>query len=245
MKLRISVCAGCLALLIVSPLFGRDLGVLIQPIHQGKFTSSVLYESLKVSEDFDARGRTDFTSQAVGAQFTYGITDQLAVGIKGASLIDPREEAQGNQWQSRAGTLYGLDLYQEIFPATAYRPGVQLSGGASGFQVPLDRTNVSGNWQPIDQKLSGVDYHAAVLLSMKWERLQPYTGVRLFGREVNWHDNQAATDGGPANIVGHAHGNASIVVGLPVRISPEVEFQVEGVFVNETVLTAGFRIAVF
>jgi hypothetical protein len=232
------------ALVSTTALDARDLGVLIQPIHQGKWTSSLLYEDLKVGEDFDARGHVDFKSQVSGAQFTYGLTDQLSVGVKGGVLVDPQEEAQGSQWQSRAGYLYGVDLYNEVFPATSYRPGVQISGGVSGFQVPLDRTNLSGSWQTIDQKLSGADYHASVLLSMKWPWVAPYTGVRLFGREVNWHDNNPAP-GQPANIVGHAHGNASIVFGCPVRITPDLQFQAEGIFVNETMVTAGFRLATF
>jgi hypothetical protein len=237
--------AWLIMLLVPSVGYARDFGVLIPSIHQGKFTSSVLYEYLKVNEDFDARGKADFKSQVVGSQFTYGVTDQLAVAVKGGVLLDPEEDAQGSTWQGRAGYLYGLDLYNEVFPATGYWPGLQASVGASGFLEPLTQSNVGGNgFQPIDQKLSGIDYHASVLLSMKWDRFSPYTGVRMFGRSVDWHDDQPAP-GQPANIVGHAHGNASIVVGLPVLITPTIQFKAEGIFVNETAVTAGFTISAF
>ena len=234
------------ALLFPALGYTRDFGVLIPSIHAGKLTSSVLYEYLKVREDFDTRGRAEFKSQVVGSQFTYGVTDQLAVSAKGGVITDPQEEAQGTKWQGSAGYLYGLDLYNEVFPATGYWPGVQASAGATGFQVPLDRQlNSDGTVTLVDQKLSGIDYHASVLLSMKWDRFSPYTGVRLFGRSVNWHDNQSALNGDPGNIVGHAHGNASIVVGVPIRITPVVQFQAEGIFINETAVTAGFTIAAF
>ena len=229
--------------LVAGFVHARDLGVLVLPIHEGKFTTSLLYENLKLTDDFDARGRADFTAQAAGAQVSYGITDTVALSVKGAELIDPQEDAQGSQWQSRAGTLYGIDLYNEVFPATpGWRPGVQLSGGVTGFQVPLDRTNsVTGSWQTIDQMVSGFEYHGAVLAMFKIWRTDPYAGVRGFGSHVNWQDNQA----NPGVITGHAHGNISLVAGLPVQITKDVRFEAEGRFVNETAVTAGFTIAIF
>src|SRR5690242_19888438 len=86
--------------ILSSPSFARDLGVLALPVHQGKWTSSLLYEYLKVREDFDTRGRADFTGHVVGSQFSYGITDQVALAINGGVLVDPQEDAQGSQWQS-------------------------------------------------------------------------------------------------------------------------------------------------
>ena len=55
--------------LVAGPIYARDLGVMVVPVHQGKFTSSLLYENLKIQDDFDARGRADFKSSVVGAQF--------------------------------------------------------------------------------------------------------------------------------------------------------------------------------
>jgi hypothetical protein len=120
-------------------------------------------------------------------------------------------------------------------------PGVQLSGGVTGFQVPLDRTNVSGTWQTIDQLMSGVEYHGAVLATFKQGPVEPYAGIRAFGSSVNWQDNQA----NPGVIKGHAHGNVSLVVGLPVQVSRDVRFEAEGRFVGETAVTVGFTIATF
>jgi hypothetical protein len=218
----------------------RDLGVLVLPIHQGKLTSSLLYENLSIQDDFGSRGRVDFKSNVVGAQFSYGITDQVAVAVKGGSFVDPKVEAQGSTWESRAGYLYGIDLYNEVFPATpGLRPGIQLSGGVTGFDVPLDRTNVRGTWQTIDQTMSGVEYHGAVLATFKVGITGPYAGVRGFGSHVNWQDNQV----NPGVISGHAHGNISLVAGLPVQISKDVRFVAEGRFVNETAVTVGFTVA--
>jgi hypothetical protein len=225
--------------------FARDLGVLVQPIHQGGFTSSLLYEHMKINDDFDTRGRGDFTSSVSGAQFTYGITDQIAVSFKGGVLIDPQEDIQGSQWQSRAGYLYGTDLYNEVFPATpGWIPGLQVSAGVTGFQVPLDRSNASGTWQTIDQKMSGIEYHGAVLGTFRVGPAEPYAGLRGFGSSINWQDNQAVGST-PDHINGHAHGNVSIVVGLPFQIAKQVRLQLEGRFVNETAVTAGFTIAAF
>jgi hypothetical protein len=229
---------------LTPPGFARDLGVLVLPIHQGKWTSSLLYEYLKVRDDFNTRGRVDFTGHVVGSAFSYGVTDQVALAIKGGVLVDLQEESQGSQWQSRAGYLYGLDVYNEAFPATGLWPGVQLSGGVTGFQLPLDRTNATGSWQAIDQKLSGVEYHGAVLGVYKFGRLAPYAGLRGFGSTVTWRDNQA-TGSTPDHITGHAHGNISIVAGLPVQLTQEVRMQLEGRFINETAATVGFTIAAF
>ena len=218
--------------------------MLVLPVHQGKWTSSLLYEHLKIQDDFDTRGRVDFKSSVAGGQISYGITDQVAFAIKGGTFVDPRVEAQGGAWESRAGYMYGADLYNEVFPATpGLRPGLQISGGASGFQVPLDRTNFTtdGTWVTIDQKMSGVEYHGAVLATFKVWKSEPYAGVRGFGSHVNWQNNQAS----PGSITGHVHGNFSLVAGLPVQISKDVRFEAEGRFVNETAVTVGFTIAAF
>jgi len=228
--------------LVTGRVYARDLGVLVMPIHQGKFTSSLVYENMKFKDDFETRGRADFKANAAGAIISYGITDQIAVAVKAGTLVDPHVDDQGSAWESRAGYLYGIDLYNEIFPATpGWRPGVQLSGGATGFQVPLDRTNVNGTWQTIDQKMSGVEYHGAVLATFKAGLTEPYGGVRVFGSHVTWQDNQA----NPGVITGHAHGNVSLVAGLPVQIWKDVRFVAEGRFINETAVTVGFTVASF
>jgi hypothetical protein len=231
--------------LIPSLGFARDFGVLIPAIHKGKFTSSVLYEHLKVRDDFDARGRAHFKSHAVGSQFTYGISDKLALSLKGGAFAEPEVESQGTTWKGRSGYLYGIDLYNEVFPATGYWPGVQASVGVSRFLVPLNQAiDPSGGVTLVNQRITGVDYHGSVLLSMKWARLWPYAGVRLFGRSVDWHDDQPAA-GQLGQITGHAHGNASVVLGLPVRITDAIQFQAEAILVNQTTITAGLTIAVF
>jgi hypothetical protein len=230
----------CIALLS-GVAYPRDLGVLVLPIHQGKWTSSLLYEHLKVQDDFDGRGRVDFKSNVVGAQWSYGVTDRVALGVKGGAFVDPRIEAQGNAYESRAGYLYGLDLYNEVFPATEVRPGVQLSGGLTGFQVPIDRIVASNSVSSVDQKLSGLEYHVAVLATGRWKQLAPYAGLRGFGSTVYWRDNQAHD----RVATGHARGLVSIVVGCPVQVTRELRFQVEGRFVSETAITAGLTLAAF
>ena len=225
----------------------RDLGVLVLPVHQGKWTSSLVYENLKFQDDFNTRGRADFKSQVAGAVFSYGLTDQIAIALKGGTLVDPRIEAQGSAWESRAGYLYGLDLYNEVFPATpGWRPGIQLSGGVTGFQVPFDRLITGNTVTLIDEKESGVEYHGSVLATFKAWIAEPYGGVRFFGSSVNWQNNQLPqSSSDPDHISGHAHGNISLVVGLPVQITKDVRLEAEGRFVNEPAVTVGFTIASF
>lgn len=246
MNRSLRTCTALIAVCFVPSLsLARDFGVSVPTIHKGKFTSSVLYEHLKVREDFDARGGADFTSHVVGSQFTYGMTDQWAAGLKGGVLIDPEEEAQGTTWKGRAGYLFGFDLYNEIFPATGVWPGVQVSGGVTGFHVPLNQTiDSAGTVTLVDQRITGLDYHGAVLLAMKWGRFAPYGGVKIFERAVDWHDNQPLA-GQPANISGDSDGNASLVLGVPVRITESILFQVEAVLISQTAITAGFTIASF
>ena len=86
----INVGAACCVVLMAGFVHARDLGVLVLPIHQGKLTSSLLYENLSIQDDFDSRGRADFKSSVAGAQFSYGITDQVAVAIKGGSFVNPQ-----------------------------------------------------------------------------------------------------------------------------------------------------------
>lgn len=214
------------------------------PVHEGKFSSSLLFENLKVREDFDSRGIADFKSNVVGSQFSYGLSNQLSAAIKGGAIIDPLEKAQGSEWQGRAGYLYGFDIINEVFPATDVQPGVQLSGGITGFQVPFDRLIAGNTVTLIDQKISGFHYHGAVLATSRWGRFSPYSGLRVFGSKVTWRNNQPGATG-PDKISGHAKGHISVVVGFPFQLSQDVKIQAEGVFLNETMLSAGLTVAVF
>lgn len=222
----------------------RNLGLLVVPIHQGKFTSSLLYEHLKVREDFDSRGVADFRSHVVGSHFSYGLSDQIAVAIKGGVTVDHSEEAQGSRWEGRAGYLYGLDLINEVFPPTDVKPGLQLSGGISNFQIPLNRIVSGSGVTLVDQKISGIEYHGALVATSRVGKGSPYMGVRVYGSKVHWRDNQP-TASSPSKISGHSKGNYSLVVGVPVQLTPDLRFQAEGVFLNQTMLTAGFTLAVF
>jgi hypothetical protein len=124
------------------------------------------------------------------------------------------------------------------------KPGIQLSGGVTGFQVPLNRLVSHGTTALIDQKMSGVEYHGAVLATFKVGAAAPYGGLRGFGSLVHWRDNNPSP-GAPDVITGHAHGNISFVVGVPVQITKDIRFQAEGVFLNETLVTAGLTFASF
>lgn len=246
MNRHVRVGAALLALSLLPSLsLARDFGVSVPSVQKGKFSSSLLYEHLKVRDDFDARGKSDYRSQVVGSQFSYGITELMGVSLKGGVLVDPEVTAQGTRWQGRAGYLYGFDLYNQIFPATGVWPGVQVSGGVTGFYVPLNQTiDSAGAVTLIDQRMTGLDYHGSVLLSMKWGRAAPYGGLKVFQRSVDWHDNQPLP-GQSANIDGDAHGNVSLVLGVPIRVTDTIQFQTEAVLVNQTAITAGFTVALF
>lgn len=240
----VAIAAAVLSVVVVNNVSARDLGVFVLPIHKGSLTSSLVYEHLKLEDDFNTRGRATFKANVVGALFSYGVTDTISVAVKGGTIVDPRIEAQGNAWESRAGYLYGADLYNEVFPSTDLRPGVQLSAGVTGFQLPIDRADVNNSGMtPVDQKMSGVEYHAAVVAVYRLKRLEPYAGLRGFGSSVTWRDNESGAS--PDHITGHAHGNISVVAGVPVKITKDVRFVLEGRFVSETAITAGFTIASF
>jgi hypothetical protein len=223
--------------------YARDLGVLVLPIHRGKSTSSMVYEELKVKDDFGTRGRVSTKSKITGVQFSYGMTDQIALAAKGGLMVDPRVEAQGKAWESRAGYLYGIDLYNEVFPATGVKHGLQLSLGIGGFQVPLDREiSASEAVTLVDQKMSGFEYHGAVLFTCRLAQATPYVGLRGFGSTVYWRNH---SPGSPDSITGHAHGNLSVVLGWPIQLRPDLRLQMEGRMVGETAFTAGLMLAAF
>jgi len=224
--------------------FARDIAVFTQPIQKGKFASSLLYGHIKSTEDFDGRGQVDFKSHTVGARFGFGVTDRTAVAIQGGSYVNPQVDGQGSTWRSRSGYFYGIDLYNEVFPATELWPGLQAQLGVLGSQVPLDRLETASGITLIDQNMSGIEYHGALLAIWKWTRLAPYMGVRAFGSSVRWRNNQPGA-AGLAQITGHADGNVSFVAGTSVRILNEVRLLVEGRFVNETVLSAGIQLSAF
>jgi hypothetical protein len=83
-------------------------------------------------------------------------------------------------------------------------------------------------------------------MTFKYWLTEPYIGARVFGGEVNWQNNQLPQQNSdPDHITGHPHGNISLVLGLPVQITKDVRFELEGRLVNETAITAGFTVAAF
>ena len=228
--------AICGVVLSVSVVQARDVGTLWQPVARGKFSATSLWSYFKLTDNFDVRGDVDVTGQVVGAQFAYGATDQISVALLGGSVLNPRHDAQNTQWEGRAGVLYGLQVYGQVLAPTGFYPGVQLSAGVNGFQIPLDRQMTGGPTTTlIENNVSGTDMHGALLAGWAVWRAKPYAGIRVFGREVFWQDNQAGV-----RIRGTASGNASFIVGVPVRITESLLFQVEGVVMNGKTVTAGF-----
>jgi hypothetical protein len=216
--------------------------ILYQPVRQGKFLSSLLYSNINSDIDFDTRGDVTFKSNTVGVQFGYGVTDRVSVALRGGSYVDPEVEATNGKYTGHSGYFYGIDLYDEIFPATGFAPGVQVQGGITGMQVSLQ--SLQGSAGPIDQQMTGYEYHGSVLLTSKFKRAAPYIGMRAFGSTVYWRDNSPASNA-TAEITGHAKNNASLVLGLPVQIAEGLWLQTEGRLVGETAVTVGFTIAGF
>jgi hypothetical protein len=244
LKRLISVCLFVVVLICPAVVKAIDLGISQVSIHEKTLTSSLVYEHLKIEDNFDGRGRGFFHGHLVGARLAYGFSDQWAVGIYGANVLDLREEAQGSQWKGDSGFSYGLDVYNDVFPATSLWPGVQLSMGVSGFRLPLTRLESPSGVTPVDQHLSGIDVHGSALASVKWNRLSPYFGLRAFARSVDWRDNQPA-NGFPASIHGKAQGNISVVMGLPVQLTKNLRLELESILVNQTALSAGLTWTTF
>jgi hypothetical protein len=221
-----------------------DLGVSQVSIHDKALMSSLIYEHLKIEDNFDDRGRGFFHGDLVGARLAYGISDRWGIGIFGANVLDLREEAQGSRWKGDSGYSYGLDVYNDVFPATSVWPGVQLSAGVSGFRLPFSQLVSPSGATLIDQHMSGVDVHGSVIASAKWNRLSPYFGLRAFARSVDWHDDQPAS-GSPASIHGKAQGNVSVVMGVPVQLTTNLRLELESILVNQTALSAGLTWTTF
>jgi hypothetical protein len=227
-----------------SPVAARSFGVLKLPIHAGKLTSSVLYGHSKSQDDFEGRGVTDFRGNLVGSRLSFGLNDQISVSLDGGVIVDPSVNTQGDEWGSRNGHFFGINLQHEIFPATGVRPGVQLSAGLSRFFVPLDRFVSDGIATSVDQQLTGLDYHGEVVATWHFKVVRPYAGLKGQGRSVRWRNNRPSATSA-ALIKGHADKNLSIVVGVPVQITKDICIQAEASLLSETLLTAGITIASF
>jgi hypothetical protein len=244
--LRQFFAAGALALVLLTAevVHARDFGLLFLPTHRGSFSHSLIYEHLKISDDFDTRGHTDFRAQVAGTQVTYGVSDRIAVAMKGGLLVEPEQRAQGSKWKSRAGYIYGIDLFNEVFPATSFRPGIQLSAGISSFYVPLNQLTYPGGVTLIDQRLTGIDYHGSAVAAFRWKNLSPYCGLKANGQSLRWRDNRPAS-GGVDVVDGKARRNLSVVVGSPLQITRNFRVQFQGTFIGETSLNVGATLASF
>lgn len=163
----------CLGVLfgVVTDLYARDLGVFVLPIHKGSLTSSLVYEHLKLEDDFNTRGRVTFKANVVGALFSYGITDSVSVAVKVEPSWIRGWRRKGMPGNLEPGISMELIFTMRFFLRQSLRPGVQLSGGVTGFQLPIDRADVSNSGMTaVDQKMSGVEYHEWLAVYRIWHR---------------------------------------------------------------------------
>ena len=221
-----------------------DVGLSQVPIHKDSLATSLIYEHASLHDDFDTRGRATFKANVIGARCSYGLSDQLSLAVSGGSIVDPKVEAQGSTFRGGSGFIYGVDIYNEVFPATAYWPGIQLSLGASGFQTFFDRTVSAGTSATADQRMSGFDVHGNLLFAEKWGRFSPYLGLRAEARSIDWTNNELAIES-PARIHGTARGNVSFIIGLPIQLTKQLRLELESILINQTALSAGFTWAAF
>jgi hypothetical protein len=220
----------------------RDVGVVPLPFGQDNFNSSLLYTRVDEKDDFDARGIVRLKGNLVASEIGYSFLERSIISVRGGVLTEIEQSAQNAQWFSRAGYLFGAAFRHQVFPVTEYRPGLQLSASVSHFFMPLDRVDIAGSVSTIDHKVSGWNYTGRLLGQIRWWRLDPYAGLQGTGRSIRWRDHRPSA-GSPAEVTGSAEGNISIVVGLPVRIRKDARLQIEGLFLNQTSLTAGFSIS--
>ena len=119
------------------------------------------------------------------------------IGWRGESRVDVswilEVDAQGSHGNRRAGYLYGIDLYNEVFPATpGWRSGIQISRRhRSVFRSLRSTITYKRCHTPIDREVCPVSkYHGTVIVTFRVGRHpEPYIGVRVFGGSVNWQDN--------------------------------------------------------
>jgi hypothetical protein len=242
---RIQKIVFVLALVLAgTPVFcaARDVGIVPLPFGEDKFSSSLLYSRIKQEDDFDTRGLVESKGNLFVSELAYAVFERSIVSVRGGVLTDVEQSAQNAKWLSRSGYLFGAAFRYQIFPVTDVRPGIQVSANVSRFYIPLDRVDVSGTVSAIDHKISGWSYSGRVVAQARWWQLEPYAGLQGSGRSVQWRDHRP-TAGSPAEVSGSAEGNISIVAGLPVRIRKDIRLQLEGLFLNQTSLTAGFTIS--
>lgn len=123
---------------------------------------------------------------------------------------------------------------------------VDLTVGAQYNQVEFK--DCDGNWQQVnDQDLTDVNFDCSewqidVIGSVKYQQVTPYAGFRYSDERIDMEVRDRTVGANPANYTAkyEAAHNWGAVAGFDVEFTPEIKGFIEGRFVDDNAVSAGF-----
>jgi len=210
----------------------------VKSLEARTFSSKLFYSRFQAEYDFDSRGDVDFTSDRVGYQMSYGLTERTTLGLSGGVVLNPEIENQSARWLGRSGYFWGVSADHLIFPATEFWPGVvlHLSGGSTVSYI--DRLVTGGSQFSTTQKMSDLRYGGMLLGVWKLGPFSPYVGPQMYASDARWRNVNAG-----GQIKGEESDMLGVVVGSQYRFLDVLSLVVEGRLINETTVNAGLSLS--
>jgi len=168
--------------------------------------------------------------------------DGFQYRVKAGQVRDMSVEYSSGSWVNKLsnvsgdGFLWGGGIRWNLQPATIVSAGVAIDLSYTQTLVNLDKFEANGDVSASNVRYQSDEVQGALEVSRRWKTIEPYGGIKL-----NWYRSQMEDTVTKSKVAGTKN-RISPFVGFLWEAFPNEQFLVEGSFVDEQSISAGFNI---
>jgi hypothetical protein len=184
----------------------------------------------------------EFDGEATSAilRLTWRPGDGLQYGLKaGAGDYEVRvpSGAVVNELSNGApGRIWGADASWTVVSNSPVTPALALGAGYARSDYRIDRLQSGGAVSAVDQRFVLEEWQAGLTASWRWQRLEPYGGLRFF------RQTSVLRDASTAESVRGDRDGFSPFLGLKLEFLPRESLVIEVSAMDETLVALGLAV---
>ncbi len=134
-----------------------------------------------------------------------------------------------------SGFVWGVGIGGSLAPSSIVSLGIRWDVAYAQTNVNLDRLQGGPAAYAVDQDFRQEEIQGSLTLSRRWKMVEPYGGVKVF------HLMNRLVDNGTKEKIKGTNDEVSPFVGLQWMVAEKDSLVIEGSFVGEKSLSAGFK----
>lgn len=194
-----------------------------------------------VSSNENAEIKMEQTVSQVLAAFEFrpseGLKYRFKVGQVREFDLEFSSGSQTNKLQaSNSGYVWGVGLGGRIAPGSIVSTAISWDLGYTQTDVSADRFEGGPVVYAVNEQWRQEEYQGSLDFSRRWKAWEPFAGIKLT------HVVNRLMDGSTKRTIGGTNDGISPFIGLQWMVADKESLVVEGSFLDEKSLTAGFKV---